>query len=392
MYIKRKLSEKLSALAKGFPAIALLGPRQSGKTTLAKNVFPEYEYYSFEDLDIRILAANDPRAFLEKCQTAKGVILDEIQNVPTLFSYLQTNIDLNKKMGHFILTGSQNFALTESISQSLAGRIAILTLLPLSIAEIKEARLLPDNIDNAIFNGMYPAIYSNNVSPLDWYKSYINTYVERDVRQIKNITDLSAFQSFLKLCAGRVGQVLSLTTLSNDSGLSITTVKQWLSILEASYIIFLFRPFYKNLNKRVIKSSKLFFYDTGILCNLLSIVKTEQLFSHYLKGNIFESFIISDLVKQRYNKGLDPNLYFWRDQSDFEVDCIVEEAEKIIAVEIKSSQTHNPHVFDYLAKWNKIANTDLASNILIYTGSLQINTKDGKLINWKDAGNLLEHL
>lgn len=386
--ILRQITPKLKDLARQFPAVAILGPRQSGKTTLAQITFPDYLYFSFEDFDTRDLVKQDPRAFLMRYKDEPGVILDEVQNFPELFSYMQGHIDTYKKKGHFIVTGSQNFALNESISQSLAGRIAILTLLPLSIQELQTSQLLPQSIDEAIFKGMYPSLFADDASPQDWYRSYINTYVERDVRQIKNISDLSAFQTFMKLCAGRVGQVLSLTSLSNDCGMSVPTVKQWLSVLEASYILFMLQPFYRNMGKRVIKSPKLYFYDTGLVCNLLQITSQEQLFTHYLRGSLFESYMISDFIKQRFNQGLNSNVYFWRDQSDYEVDCIIEEHNQIVPLEIKATQTFNPHFFDHLTKWNDITDSDKKNNIIVYGGSLTQDTQNGKLLSWHEAGML----
>jgi predicted AAA+ superfamily ATPase len=386
--IKRELAQKLLALAKQFPSLAILGPRQSGKTTLAQATFPTYKYFSLEDFDTRALIESDPKAFLEKYKDEAGIILDEIQNLPQLFSYLQVHIDAYKKKGHFIVTGSQNFALNEAISQSLAGRIAILTLLPLSIAELKQSSLLPNDIDRCLFNGMYPSIYADGIDPHDWYRSYTATYVERDVRQIKNVQDLSTFQNFMKLCAGRIGQLLNLTSLSDDSGMSVTTITQWITILEASYIVFLLQPYYRNLGNRVIKSPKLFFYDTGLACNLLGITSSDQLFSHYLRGNLFESFIISDLIKQRQNKGMNPNIYFWRDKTQFEVDAIIENGETLTPIETKVSQTFNPHHFEYLSKWNELTQTNPDNNILVYGGTMSQDTKNGRLISWKDIENL----
>lgn len=386
--IKREIAIKLLNLAEQFPAVAILGPRQSGKTTLAQLTFPDYHYFSFEDYDTRALVQSDPRAFLMRYKDECGVILDEIQNVPELFSYMQGHIDTYKKRGHFIVTGSQNFALNESISQSLAGRIALLTLLPLSIDELVKADKLPKTLDQALFCGMYPSVYAPKVQPSDWYRSYIGTYIERDVRQIKNISDLALFQRFMKLCAGRVSQVLNLTALSNDTGMSLPTIKQWLSVLEASYIIFLLQPYHNNLGKRLVKSPKLYFYDTGLVCSLLQLNNSEQLFTHYLRGHLFESYVIADLTKQRFNKGLTSNIYFWRDQSDYEIDCIVEAPGHLVPVELKSSQTFNPHFFEHLSKWNELTETNAASNVIIYGGNVSQKTKNGKLIGWRDSGQL----
>jgi uncharacterized protein len=383
LMIERTLKTKLKSLAHQFPAIAVLGPRQSGKTTLCQLTFPEYKYFSLEDLSIRSLIKEDPKAFLDRYNNEPGIILDEVQHIPELFSYMQVYIDKYKKKGYFVVTGSQNFALNEAISQSLAGRIALLTLLPLSIAELKKADLLASNIDQALFKGNYPRIYADGAQPLDWYRSYIGTYIERDVRQIKNVGDLALFQKFVVLCAGRIGQVLNLTSLSNDVGLSLPTIKQWLSVLEASYIIFFLQPYAGNVGKRLIKSPKLYFYDTGLACNLLSITAADQLFNHYLRGNLFESYIIADLIKQKYNHGLHPAIYYWRDQSDYEIDCIMQKGQELIPIEIKVMQTFNPHLLDHLEKWNEITHTKPAHNILVYTGELSQDTKRGKLINWQ---------
>ncbi len=390
MIITRDLAPKLLSAAAQFPAIAVLGPRQSGKTTLVTTTFPEYRYFSFEDPHVRALARVDPRAFLNEYKHEAGLILDEIQNIPELFSYLQTHIDLNKKKGFFIITGSQNFALNQAITQSLAGRIAIFTLLPLSIHELEQAQLLPEKIDQLLFKGAYPSVHADGINALDWYRSYIATYVERDVRQIRNVTDLNAFQNFMKLCAGRVGQVLNITSLSNDSGLSVHTIKQWLSVLAASYIIFLLQPYYRNWSKRVIKAPKLFFYDTGIAVSLLSLSEPQQLFDYHLRGNLFESFIIADFFKQRLNKGLNPNCYYWRDKAGHEIDCIAEKNQHLIPIEIKASQTFNKSFLDYVNTWNKLSSTKPENNVLVYGGDINQTTALGRILGWRSIGNLLE--
>jgi uncharacterized protein len=390
--IARQLEAKLKKLATQFPAVAVLGPRQSGKTTLAKATFPDYRYFSFEDVAFQLTVREDPKAFLARYRNEPGIILDEIQHVPELFSYMQLEIDDYKKKGHFIVTGSQNFALNQAITQSLAGRIALLTLLPLSIAELKTAHCLPSTVDEVLLKGMYPAMYADAPEAVDWYRSYINTYIERDVRQIRNVTDLTAFQKFMRLCASRVGQILSLTSLSNASGLSVSTIKQWLSVLQASYSIFLLPPYYGHISGRLVKSPKLYFYDTGVICGLLSITSVELLFDHYLRGNIFESFIIADLIKQRENQGLNPNVFFWRDKNDYEIDCIIEEGQRLIPLEIKVSQTFNQHYFDGFARFNQLTETDPAHNIVVYTGDLTLATKRGKMVSWQEVGTGFKEL
>ena len=388
MFIKRNIAQRLISLAQQFPAVAIFGPRQSGKTTLAKEIFKDYIYFSFEDLNNRFLVKTDPKAFLEKYKDIPGLILDEVQHVPELLSYIQTHIDTYKKKGHFIITGSQNLLLSQSITQSLAGRIAILTLLPLSISELENSNTLPEDLDKFLVEGAYPAIYADKVNAADWYSFYINTYVERDVRQVKNIGDLSLFQKFMKLCAGRIGQELNISSLANDLGLAGPTVKQWLSILEATYIIFLLQPYYKNFNKRVIKSPKLYFYDTGLAASLLGI-DNKNFFAHYMRGPIFENLIISDFKKQYFNLGKQPNIYFWRDQSQYEVDCLID-SNKLIPVELKSGATYNTHFLDNFANFNEITETNPKDNILIYAGEQELNTSKGKIINWQHSSELIK--
>jgi len=389
MIIRRTLQPTLEKAAQQFPAVAVLGPRQSGKTTLAQQSFPDYTYFSFEDPDTRALVRADPRGFLNAYKDAKGVILDEIQHVPDLLSYMQTYIDKYKKIGHFIITGSHNLLLNESISQSLAGRIAILTLLPLSLQELQSAAVTPLEIDSVLFKGFYPGPNSTTMDPLLWYRSYLNTYIERDVRQIKNITSLADFQNFVKLCAGRVGQELNMTALSNDVGVSVPTISQWLSVLEASYIIILMQPYYKNFSKRLIKAPKLYFVDPGIVCSLLSITDTSQLFPHYLRGGLFESMIIADFYKQRFNQGLNPNCYFWRDQNGYEIDCIVEQPNLLRPIEIKVSQAYNTAALTHLTKWNEITETDPKNNVLIYGGDLDQPTQFGSIVSWRSIQGLV---
>ena len=391
MFINRIISTRLSSLAQQFTAVAIFGPRQSGKTTLAKEVFKDYLYFSFEDLNNRFLIKADPKAFLEKYKDVSGLILDEVQHVPELLSYIQTHIDTYKKKGHFIITGSQNLLLNQSITQSLAGRIAILTLLPLSVSELKNSNFLPKELDKFLVQGSYPSIYADKIDATDWYSFYINTYVEKDVRQIKNIGDLSLFQKFMKLCAGRIGQELNLSSLSNDLGLSATTVRQWLSILEATYIIFLLQPYYKNFNKRVIKSPKLYFYDTGLAASLLGINDFKNFFMHYMRGSIFENLIISDFKKQYYNLGKQPEMYFWRDQTQYEIDCLLD-SNKLIPLEIKSGSTYNTHFLDNFTKFNVITKTDSSENILIYAGEQELNTSKGKIINWQNCSDLINNI
>lgn len=385
MSIRRTLYPKIQSLIKSFPVIAILGPRQSGKTTLAQLSFPDYKYMNFEELDIRNYAISDPRKFLSSLSIEKGVILDEIQHAPDLLSYIQAEVDRSGQMGRFILTGSQNILLNQQISQSLAGRIAILTLLPFSLSELP---VIPKKTEEMLLKGFYPPIYSREAKPVDWYANYIRTYIERDVRQIKNITDLSLFQKFLKLCAGRIGQLLNLTSLSNDCGISVHTAGAWLSLLEASYIIFRLQPHHKNFNKRLVKMPKLYFYDVGIACHLLEINSEKELFTHYLRGGLFESMVIAELMKQRYHAGLSSNLYFWRDKLGHEIDCILENSGHLTAIEIKSGETVNEDFFTSLKKWGSLSAENKEHNYVIYGGEMKQERSIGQILGWRDCSSL----
>ena len=387
--LSRTLTDTLKEFAAQFPVVALLGPRQSGKTTLAQNTFANYRYVSLENADIRSLALADPRGFLDNMLNEPGVILDEFQHAPALLSYLQTIVDTRYRPGFFILTGSQNFLLNQAITQSLAGRIGILTLLPLSINELRENQILPNSVDTVTFKGGYPRIYAQNFSPDRWYPSYIQTYIERDVRQLKNIPDLSLFQKFMQLCAGRTGQVLNLTSLGNDCGISSVTARAWLSILEASYIVFLLQPYHNNFNKRLIKSPKLYFYDTGVACSLLGIESQEQFFRHYLRGGLVESLIISEFIKNFLNQGRIPRIYFWRDSQGHEIDCIVEKGNQLIPIEIKAGQTISSSYFSGLEYWHALTKEDSQAYI-IYAGSESLKTTYGTILSWANTNKALE--
>ncbi|MGB5288910.1 MAG: ATP-binding protein, partial [Ignavibacteriaceae bacterium] len=319
--IKRQIQEKLVQLAEQFPVVAIVGPRQSGKTTLVKMSFKEKTYLNLEEPDTRLFAQTDPRSFLSGSKS--GLIIDEAQRVPDLFSYIQSIVDESKTPGQFIITGSHNFLMQEKISQTLAGRVAILTLLPFSLEEIRREDSEED-FPNYIFSGFYPPIYDRKIEPSDWYPNYIRTYLERDVRLIKNIPDLNSFTLFVKLCAGRIGQLLNLSSLAIEAGISVNTAKSWLSILEASYIAYRLEPHFQNFNKRLVKMPKLYFYDTGLACSLLGLESVDQISTHYLVGSLFENLVLSDLIKHKMNYGLNNNFYFWRDKLGREVDCLIE--------------------------------------------------------------------
>lgn len=386
--IKRTLSKKLKQLASKFSILSIVGSRQSGKTTLVRSVFPKADYVNLEDLDSREFALRDPRGFLSTYN--KEVIIDEAQRVPELFSYIQTESDKRRKTGRFILTGSQNFLLHEKISQSLAGRVAMLKLLPFSVAEISGSKYELSEISDYIFTGFYPGIYDKEIDPMDWYPNYIQTFVERDVRLIKNISDLNTFQKFLKLCAGRTGQILNLSSLGNDCGITHNTAKSWLSILEASYVIFLLKPYYKNFNKRLVKMPKLYFYDTGLVCSLMNIQNAVQLTSHYLYGSLFETFVLSEIIKYRFNRGTEHNCYYWRDKTGNELDCIVDMPDGSFQVEIKSSKTIAEDFFDGFRYWNNIAGNAGKRACLVYGGSENQKRSIADIISWKNIPSIFE--
>lgn len=383
-FVERRINKKLLSLVSSFPIVALTGCRQCGKSTLLKNLFPQWKYVSLEDMDIRELAENDPRYFLSLYP--EQTIFDEIQRVPKLFSYIQTHVDSLDKTGIYILSGSQNFLLMKSISQSLAGRAAVLNLATFSISELKQANLLITNLDECLFTGFYPRIYNQKPLPYDFYQSYIKTYIERDVRELKNITDFSAFHKFLRLCAGRVGQILNITELANEAGIAVLTVKSWLSVLETSGIIFLLKPYYSNYGKRLIKAPKLYFYDTGLICSLIGLQNSTQMELHFLRGSIFENLVISNYIKESYFNGIEPAAYYWRDSNGLEVDLVMEENQQLKLYEIKSSATMNEKFFSSINKLCILSKTPLKNANVIYGGntSLSANNNHGGYISWMD--------
>lgn len=308
--ILRSAVAAISQLSQGFPVVAIMGPRQSGKTTLAQACFPEYEYFSLEDLDVRQEVLEDPRGFLERRQG--GFIVDEAQHAPDLFSYLQGYADRSARMGQVVLTGSQNFLMMERITQSLAGRVGSLELLPFSFQELAAAKQLT-SIDEQIFKGGYPPIYDRGVDPGLWYPRYIQTYIDRDVRMLRQVADLAVFQKFIRLCAGRIGQLINFSSLGNECGVDSKTAQAWLSVLETSYVVFRLLPYHRNFNKRLVKQPKLYFYDTGLACALLGMESSLQIESHYMRGALFENAVIIEELKKSFNAGRTPRLFFWRD-------------------------------------------------------------------------------
>ena len=380
--IHRTLQTTLEHFAAKYPIVTLTGPRQSGKSTLLRHAFPEYEYLSLEDLDIREFAANDPRGFLNSFP--RHVILDEAQRVPSLFSYLQTHVDKTNEPGIFLLAGSHNFLLMESVNQSLAGRTAILKLLPFSRKEMSDGEILPATINEQIYYGGYPRLFDKGLLPEEFYPFYIQTYVERDVRQLKNIGDLSRFARFIRLCAGRIGQLLNLSSLAVECGISVPTATSWLSVLEASYICYLLRPDWNNFAKRLVKSPKLYFYDTGLACSLLDIKSSGQLDFHFSRGALFENMVINEFIKQAWNQGKETDLRFFRDNQGNEVDLLVYNTDKPMAYEIKSGETFQPGFFKGLTKWANITGAEANQLHVIYGGTNALNTTNGQLLTIDD--------
>ena len=386
--IERKLTSKALELARRAPILTLTGPRQSGKTTFARSAFPQFAYANLETGDQRNFALEDPRGFLARFQD--GAILDEIQAVPSLFPYLQEFVDLSTRQGcRFILTGSQNMALQQGISQSLAGRSVQLELLPLSLSELDTHGLADPDPWKTLWKGGFPRLYNEDWNPTDWLPSYIQNYLERDVRQLAQVGDLGKFQVFLQLCAGRIGQLVNLTALGNEVGVDHKTVARWLSILEASYVVFQLRPHHANFHKRLVKTPKLFFYDVGLACSLLRIRNPADLDSHYLRGGLFENFAILELVKNRLNRGERPSFWFWRDSSGHEIDLLSEEGGKLRQVEIKASATLHSSHFDGLAWFGKLAGESLDASHLVHAGTDAYRRNGAHVHGWKDLANLI---
>ncbi len=380
--IPRASEQTVRTLLRGFPIVTITGPRQSGKTTLAKLIFADKPYRSLEDPDIRQAAQDDPRGFLERFPG--GAVLDEVQRCPEILSYLQTIVDADGRMGLFILTGSQQFGLLSGITQSLAGRTAFVELLPFSIAELTGAGLIPDTIDEMMLKGGYPALYDREVSTRAWFGAYVTAYIERDVRQVLMVQELETFQRFVRLCAGRTGQLLNLSSLAADCGITHNTAKAWISVLEASYILFQLRPHHANFNKRLVKAPKLYFYDAGLACWFLGLQTPQHLETHPLRGNIFETLIVAELMKSRLNRGERPDMYFWRDSNGNEVDVIIEAGDRLIPVEIKSGKTVARDFFAGLEKWKNLAGTRALNPILIYGGDDQYRHAMTEVIGWKN--------
>lgn len=384
--IKRTSEQTVLRLAQGFPVIAITGPRQAGKTTLAKAAFPDKPYLSLEDPDIRSMAEADPRRLL--AAYPDGAILDEIQRTPQLFSYLQTHVDANLRPGMFVLTGSQQFGLLSGISQSLAGRVGMVQLLPFSINELNAAGVASKTVDELLYQGCYPPLYDRNLLPGDWFAGYVTTYIERDVRQLINVRDLSTFQRFLKMCAARTGQLLNLSSLAADCGITHNTAMAWISVLEASYIIHLLRPHHRNFNKRLVKAPKLYFCDAGLAAWLLGIRTVEEMVFHAQRGNLFETLMVSEFLKQCWHDGRPSNLFFWRDSRGLEIDLVLEKGEILTPIEIKSGTTIAADFTDNLKKWTQLSGNVQQPSWLIYGGDCQYASGVTQIVPWSQVGQM----
>lgn len=379
--IARDVEQVIRRHLKGFSIVTITGPRQSGKTTLARAIFSDKPYFSLEDPDVRQLAMDDPRGFLARMP--EGAVLDEVQRAPDILSYLQSHVDERGRMGLFLLTGSQHFGLISDITQSLAGRTAFIELLPFSMNELDQAKIRPPDLEEMLFLGGYPPLYDRGLSPRDWMPAYVTAYLERDVRQLLKVQDLDSFQRFLRLCAGRSGQLLNLSSLATDCGITHNTAKSWISVLEASYIVFRLRPHHANFRKRLVKSPKLYFHDPGLLCWLLGIQNAEQIKTHPLRGAIFETFIVSEIKKSRLNRSLNIDVFFWRDSNGREIDLVADSGGRLMPVEIKSGQTINRDFFQNIEHWMALAGNSAVVPTLIYGGDWETVRKGVRVLGWR---------
>ncbi|MBP1677122.1 MAG: ATP-binding protein [Bacteroidetes bacterium] len=384
MLINRHIKSEIERLIKYFSVLTITGPRQSGKTTLCKALFYNYKYVNLEDIQVRELIASSPKSYL--VENSKGLIIDEAHYLPELFSYIQVLVDEDKSC-RFVLTGSSNFSLLSQVTQSLAGRVAILNLLPLSLAELGADINKPT--DELILRGGYPGVWNNSAPFYDIYRNYYNSYIERDIRQISNIKDISNFQRFIKLCAGRVGYEFNASTFANELGVSVPTIQEWLTILEASFVVFRLQPYHRNTGKRLIKSPKIYFYDTGLVCYLLGIENENHLKTYPIRGNLFENMIVIEFLKNRYNKGKDPNVYFYRDNQQKEVDIVQETGGKLSAYEIKSAKDFHKDFLKGLNYFKKLFPNEIESTKVIYDGDMENPSTENGLINFRNLNKYI---
>lgn len=384
--ILRDAASTLGRLAKGFPIIVLTGPRQSGKTTLAKSVFANKSYVSLENPDEREFADRDPRRFLQRFND--GAILDEVQRCPALLSWLQGLVDERGLMSDFILTGSAQFDLISGVSQTLAGRVGRVELLPLTMSELSGANKLPNSLDAMLYRGGYPSLYDRDLMPDDWFANYVATYLERDVRQLIAVRDLTQFQRFVKMCAARSGQMLNLASLGADCGISAVTAREWLSVLEASYLVMRLPPYHRNFGKRLVKTPKLYFLDVGLMAWLLGIRDVASIETHAARGALFETYIISELVKRRFNAGRPADIFFWRDNVGHEIDVLYETPKGIQAIEIKSGSTFATDWQNAIRKWRSFAKEDILPPVIVYGGDASYEREDYRLLSWRHLQTL----
>jgi hypothetical protein len=390
------MAAALKKSAAQYPVLTVTGPRQSGKTTLVRSLFAKHDYVSLETPDVREFAAEDPHGFLG--QFGGGVVLDEVQRVPNLFSYIQGIVDATDKPGQFVLTGSQNFLLLQQVSQSLAGRTAVFHLLPFSQAELGGREPLPieeigralpkrkpkdESLFHTLFTGAYPRIHDKGLDPQEWLRNYYQTYIERDVRSILNIGDIETFGRFVRLCAGRTGQLLNLSSLGADCGVSHATAKRWLSVLEASFIVYLLRPHHRNFSKRLVKSPKLYFLDTGLLCYLLRIRSADELVTHSSRGAVFETFVLTELLKTYLNQGIEPDVHFWRDSAGNEVDLVIDHGTELVPIEIKSGETIAADFFKGLQYWRSLPGQADCPATLVSGGETSVRRREAMIYSWR---------
>ncbi len=382
--IERTLQAPLVALARRYPIVTLTGPRQSGKTTLCRTAFAEKAYLSLEPPDERDFARTDPRGFLAR--VPQGAVIDEVQRVPELLSYIQQLVDTHPRPGTFILTGSQHFGLLSAVAQTLAGRTAVVQLLPLALDEVRRFPHVPTDLARVLWAGGYPRIYDQRLPAGEWLANYVATYVERDVRQVLEVGDLVTFQTFLRLCAGRAGQLLNLSGLGADCGITHATAKRWVSVLEASYIVFRLPPLHLNVRKRLVKTPKLYFYDSGLLCYLLGIRAPDQLDVHSMRGAVLESWVVSEVVKYYLHRAATPTLHFYRDRQGLEVDLLVDRGSDLVAVEVKSGRTAAPDVFSAHERFRAVSGRGRRQqHVVIYGGEASQKRSRGDLISWQDV-------
>ena len=386
--VAREAEPLARTLAREFKVVAIVGPRQSGKTTLAKAVFAAKPYASLEDPDLLRFAQEDPRRFLG--QYPDGALIDEAQRCPDLFSYLQGIVDLRREAGQFVLTGSQHFGLVQRISQSLAGRVGFVTLLPFSASELQAGGWLPALLDSALLLGGYPPVFDMPAAPERWYNAYLATYVERDVRQLRNVQDLPTFQRVLRLCAGTVGQLADLTRIGNDAGVDQKTVRAWLGVLEASFILFRLQPHHQSFRKRLVKTPKLYFYDVGVAARLLGIESAQQMSTHPARGALFENWVITEYLKRRWNAGSQPNLFFWRSHGGLEVDLLLERGQVLAPVEIKSGATVSPDWLRRVRRWRELAGAAAGRPVIVYGGDQPQQRSDADIVPWRQLAQVPE--